>query len=164
MVFDLANLIFLPLIYNELMHLRFAKMFGFSSGGKISGSGTSVSESIPTMLSDGEYVIRADSVRKYGTNFLDAINTGKFSKIKSQVPRYAQGGEIGTVASQETARGTQTFANQLSTSMNMTNHYNIALVRDENEAMEQFMRSSRGQNIMLDFNRRTASYTNRITR
>lgn len=137
---------------------------GMATGGFIQGPGTSTSDSIPAMLSDGEYVIKADSVRKYGTNFLNAVNEGKFGKIKSKVLGFAQGGEIGTMSSQETARGTKTFANQLSTSMNMTNHYNIALVRDENEAMEQFMRSPRGQNVMLDFNRKTASYTNRIMR
>ena len=52
---------------------------GLSSGGMIRGAGSSMSDSIPAMLSNGEYVIRADSVKKYGKDFLDAVNSGRFS-------------------------------------------------------------------------------------
>jgi hypothetical protein len=31
------------------------------------------------MLSDGEYVVKASSVAKYGTGFMDHINAGKFA-------------------------------------------------------------------------------------
>ena len=50
-----------------------------ATGGYISGPGTSTSESIPAMLSNGEYVIKAASVRKleaaYGKGFLNTVNT-----------------------------------------------------------------------------------------
>lgn len=45
--------------------------------GRISGPGTGTSDSVPAMLSNGEYVIRAASVRKYGAAMLDAINFGR---------------------------------------------------------------------------------------
>ena len=52
-------------------------IFGFASGGYISGPGTSTSDSIPAMLSNGEYVISADAVSRVGAPLLDAINQGR---------------------------------------------------------------------------------------
>jgi hypothetical protein len=54
----------------------------FAAGGYISGPGTATSDSIPAMLSDGEYVIKAASVNKFGKGFLDAINAGKLPGFK----------------------------------------------------------------------------------
>ncbi|MEM1287121.1 MAG: hypothetical protein AAGH60_02090 [Pseudomonadota bacterium] len=60
-----------------------------SSGGHVRGPGTSTSDSIPAMLSDGEYVVNADAVKQPGMlEMLTAINAGK-------VPGYARGGLIG---------------------------------------------------------------------
>ena len=49
---------------------------GYPRGGRVSGAGTGTSDSIPAMLSHGEYVIKASSVKKYGTGTMDAINSG----------------------------------------------------------------------------------------
>jgi TP901 family phage tail tape measure protein len=51
-----------------------------AAGGHITGPGTGTSDSIPAMLSHGEYVVKASSVAKYGVRTLDAINTQKFHK------------------------------------------------------------------------------------
>lgn len=59
-----------------------------ASGGAIYGPGTATSDSIPAMLSDGEYVIKAASVDKYGTGFLDALNAGT---LKSTIYRHTGG-------------------------------------------------------------------------
>jgi len=48
-------------------------------GGVMRGPGTPTSDSIPAMLSNGEYVIKASSVNKYGSGFMDAINAGSFA-------------------------------------------------------------------------------------
>jgi TP901 family phage tail tape measure protein len=53
-----------------------------AKGGYISGPGTPTSDSIPAMLSDGEYVIKASSVNKFGKGFLDAINAGTLPGFK----------------------------------------------------------------------------------
>ena len=53
-----------------------------AAGGYISGPGTATSDSIPAMLSDGEYVIKAASVNKFGKGFLDAINAGRLPGFK----------------------------------------------------------------------------------
>jgi len=49
----------------------------FASGGYISGPGGPTEDKIPAMLSNGEYVIRAASVKKFGTGFLDKLNRGR---------------------------------------------------------------------------------------
>ena len=60
----------------------------FASGGPVRGAGTGTSDSIPTMLSNGEYVINADAAAQIGLPTLNAINSGN-------LPRYADGGEVG---------------------------------------------------------------------
>ena len=49
-----------------------------ASGGHIRGPGTKTSDSIPAMLSNGEYVIQASAVDKYGTGFFDRVNAGRY--------------------------------------------------------------------------------------
>lgn len=47
---------------------------GFAGGGHVRGPGSGTSDSILARLSNGEYVLRAAAVRKYGTDFLDRMN------------------------------------------------------------------------------------------
>ena len=47
--------------------------------GRVFGPGTGTSDSVPAMLSAGEFVVRADSVRRYGVGLLQAINSGSFA-------------------------------------------------------------------------------------
>ena len=57
-------------------------------GGFVSGSGTSTSDSIPAMLSNGEFVVKASAVGTYGVDFLNAINqqkVGAFTSTTSSV-------------------------------------------------------------------------------
>lgn len=70
---------------------------GYATGGYISGPGTGTSDSIPALLSNGEYVIRAAAVRKLGKRHLDMLNNG------IPIPRFADGGMVGTVASLDTS-------------------------------------------------------------
>lgn len=137
---------------------------GHAEGGLIKGPGTSTSDSIPAMLSSGEYVIKASSVRKYGTNFLNAVNNGNFTKIKSGVQHFAEGGLVENVARSEINEGMQGFANQQRNNqpINNTAHINVALVRDEAEGFRQLLKSPEGQRIMLDFSRKYASVTSRF--
>jgi hypothetical protein len=70
---------------------------GRAQGGYISGPGTPTSDSIPAMLSNGEYVVRASSVKKYGVGMMDSINAGAFAAgglaRKHNMPRYNMGGQ-----------------------------------------------------------------------
>lgn len=45
-------------------------------GSRISGPGGPTDDKIPAMLSSGEFVVKASSVRKYGTGFLGRVNNG----------------------------------------------------------------------------------------
>lgn len=67
-----------------------------ATGGLITGPGTGTSDSIPALLSNGEYVIRADAVRAWGQNFLDWVNRGMPPPISaaSPIPRFADGGPV----------------------------------------------------------------------
>ena len=58
-----------------------------ATGGAIYGAGTATSDSIPAMLSNGEYVIKAAAVKRLGVPFLDALNQGK-------TPGYSVGGLV----------------------------------------------------------------------
>jgi hypothetical protein len=47
-----------------------------AQGGLITGPGSETSDSIPTRLSNGEFVVKADSVKKIGTDLLNKLNFG----------------------------------------------------------------------------------------
>ena len=58
-----------------------------ADGGFVSGPGTSTSDSIPAMLSNGEFVVNASATRQFAP-LLHSINTGTFGK-------FADGGMVG---------------------------------------------------------------------
>jgi len=62
-----------------------------ASGGHIIGSGTGTSDSIPAMLSNGEYVIRANAVKTIGVNTLDKLN-------QADRMQFSNGGAVGYAA------------------------------------------------------------------
>ncbi|MBR8509589.1 phage tail tape measure protein [Burkholderia cenocepacia] len=69
-----------------------AYQFHLAGGGRVSGPGTSTSDSIPAWLSDQEFVVKAAAVRKPGVlRLLEAINSGQdFGFAK-----FANGGLVG---------------------------------------------------------------------
>ena len=58
-----------------------------ATGGYITGPGTGTSDSIPAMLSNGEFVIRSAAVDQVGLQTLEAINAGR-------VPEFSNGGSV----------------------------------------------------------------------
>jgi hypothetical protein len=52
---------------------------GVATGGHITGPGGPTEDAIPAYLSNGEYVIQASSVAKYGKDFFDGVNAGHFA-------------------------------------------------------------------------------------
>jgi TP901 family phage tail tape measure protein len=55
----------------------------FAQGGFVAGPGTGTSDSIPAMLSNGEYVVKASAVGAYGVDFLNALNQQKVGSFNS---------------------------------------------------------------------------------
>ncbi len=132
----------------------------FSTGGNVKGEGTSTSDSIPAMLSNGEFVVKASAVRKYGTGFLNAVNNGNFTKLHMPIARFADGGSVLKEASDSTSRGVESFANNIGTNISNTNNISIGLVRDDDAIIANFLHSSKGQKYLLDFNRKNAKIIN----
>lgn len=62
---------------------------GFATGGSVAGPGTGTSDSIPAMLSNGEYVLNAQAVDRLGVPFLNGLNTGRLRG-------FASGGLVGS--------------------------------------------------------------------
>ena len=71
----------------------FSSLFGggvkAATGGLVQGPGTATSDSVPALLSDGEYVMRAAAVTPQSLPLLQALNRG------AVVPRFAAGGQAG---------------------------------------------------------------------
>ena len=69
-----------------------------ASGGAIFGPGTGTSDSIPAMLSHGEYVVNAASASKFGYTNLDQINKMAAGGVatKYDIPKMAFGGKVNT--------------------------------------------------------------------
>ena len=86
---------------------------GNAQGGFITGPGTKTSDDILSWLSNGEYVIKAAAVDRYGKNFFDALNTMRIDPQKfnfdiprvnlpiQRIPAYAQGGLVTPDASRD---------------------------------------------------------------
>lgn len=125
-------------------------VIGYAGGGKVSGKGTSTSDSIPARLSNGEYVVRASAVKQYGPGFLDSINLQKFN-TGGMVPKFDSsmsmpyGSEISSVLSTRGyATGGMVRENNSSTS-NSNTVYNIDMTvngggADASEIADQVMR------------------------
>lgn len=85
--------------------------FGFhlATGGAVSGPGTSTSDSIPAMLSNGEGVLNARAMQKLGVPALNALNQGNVHGML----RFATGGYVGSPASSMSRGGGLTIAPQI---------------------------------------------------
>lgn len=58
-------------------HTNFPTIPKLATGGYVGGVGTGTSDSNMAWLSRGEYVVKADTVRRYGVEFMDALNSGR---------------------------------------------------------------------------------------
>lgn len=83
--------------------MRFTSAFGkgFARGGEVNGDGTGTSDSVPAMLSNGEYVLNADAVDRLGVPFLNGLNTGRLQG-------FATGGLVGASGGYKAESNTNT--------------------------------------------------------
>ncbi len=72
----------------------FARTRSFRSGGEVSGPGTGTSDSIDAKLSDGEYVLPADTVEAIGVEQLDALKDATHTPVRRSLRdnEFADGG------------------------------------------------------------------------
>ncbi len=78
--------------------VKLAPLLGFATGGKVSGPGTSTSDSIPAMLSTGEFVVPAKATAKH-LRLLESIRADR-------VPGFADGGLVGFIPAPKPASST----------------------------------------------------------
>jgi tape measure domain-containing protein len=107
-IFDLAKsaIKFIPSLFG----------LNFASGGFVSGPGTGTSDSIPAMLSNGEFVVNANATRQ-NFGLLNAINSGQIKKL-------AEGGLVNSTITQPPALTTPP-ASMLKESSNQIININI---------------------------------------
>ena len=75
------------------------KAFRYASGGLVQGPGTGTSDDVfAPWLSNGEFVIKAAAVQKYGEKFLQRLNDGQID-----MPRMAGGGKVSDAEKQARA-------------------------------------------------------------
>ena len=78
-----------------------------ATGGLVTGPGTATSDSIPSLLSNGEFVIPARSVQKFGVDFFESLRKGQMP-----MRRYAMGGMVTPSASSvSTSNSTSNYNN-----------------------------------------------------
>lgn len=78
----------------------------YATGGFVSGPGTATSDSIPAMLSNGEYVIQASAVKGYGLDFMNALNQQKIpmtSEFTASASAASNGVSIAQLAPEDRA-------------------------------------------------------------
>ena len=116
-----------------------------ATGGRVSGPGTGTSDSIPAMLSNGEMVIRAASVRKldakYGAGWLEYLNRmGEIPnrRVSSTVERYrrdsyayATGGRVRSISSDGIKVNVTLDPKEHGTTINQT--FNTKVVRSDQD-------------------------------
>jgi TP901 family phage tail tape measure protein len=126
-----------------------ARVKRLASGGMVQGPGSGTSDSIPAMLSDGEFVIKAAAVNKYGKEVFDSFNSlklanGGYVASSYSMPSINTGGgsRYGAAAARFSGGGMATLDGRLSqgnngtmgnTVLNVTNTYYIpeSLTKEE---------------------------------
>ena len=112
----------------------------YNSGGMVTG-GSGYRDDVPAMMSGGEFVIRKSSVNKYGSGFMNALNSGS-------VPKMNKGGLMGefsevdfesapTFAGRSGARGNFSNARSRGVSMGLEN---VFLMNDPDRPGRGFSR------------------------
>jgi hypothetical protein len=131
----------------------YIKKIGAAEGGHIQGPGTGTSDSILAQLSNGEFVIKASSVQKYGTNFLHSLNNGFVPN--NLMPRFATGGLVGA-----SVEGASAIAGSIQ-SGDVTVPLKVVNVTDPNE-VGRYLKTRSGERIMVNFMKNNAGTMRQI--
>lgn len=114
-----------------------------ASGGLIVGPGTGTSDSIPARLSNGEFVVKNAAVRRYGVNFMRAVNN-------MQLRGFADGGLVSPL--QRPSSPTYSLSNAQSGQPQIVSPtIQQTLVIDPNEVLSSSMQTPDGQKTMFTF-------------
>lgn len=123
-----------------------------AAGGEVVGPGTSTSDSIPAMLSNGEYVLNAKTVAAIGKDTLNAWN------FQAEKPaRFATGGFVGGIQSSvnKAASSMPVAAAAPSATPAQAQSVRVVLVDDQRN-VKNYLTSSDGEKVLVDFVRRNS--------
>ncbi len=133
---------------NDLGGLEVLGSLGFATGGQIKGPGTGTSDSIPAMLSNGEFIVNAKQSAKH-LSLLSAINNGKVKKFAAG-GMVGDSGMIGTIASNSNQSASQQVFN-----INVTGDISRQTKREIISMMPQIATGVNSQNRENNISRRT---------
>ena len=87
---------------------------GFNKGGKVPGNGNT--DTVPAMLTPGEFVMTKGAVSKFGLNTLEGMNAAAGGSNKPTMGRYNEGGEVLSTSQNATMRGGKVESGNMSQS------------------------------------------------
>jgi TP901 family phage tail tape measure protein len=118
----------------------------YAMGGFVSGPGTGTSDSVPAMLSNGEYVVKSSAVKQFGTRLFDNINAGSLPVLPSassmSTPRFASVGSTASV-SQSSVASRQSAPSSSNSVYNYSLSVNVASQSDPNTIAQTVMNQLR---------------------
>lgn len=117
---------------------------GFAEGGHVTGPGTKTSDSILTRLSDGEFVIKAAAVDKWGLSFLHAINQGV-------LPGFADGGLVSAPRFNAPKLPSPSALPETQSTGASPVNLQQKLVLDPNEVLSAAMNTPAGERTLMTF-------------
>ena len=124
------------IVYESAVQSRGGRLVpGAATGGEIRGPGTGTSDSIVARLSNGEFVMKAAAVNKYGTAFMHAVNSGK-------VPKFANGGSV-TPSSPSLSAGIMTGVVELGPKTIKAISANVTVMLDDKSISRSAQRGDR---------------------
>jgi hypothetical protein len=107
----------------------------FANGGFVS-KGT---DTIPAMLSNGEYVIKSQRVKQFGTSLFDNINSGSLSSVQSMSSPSFSSGSPSVSVSQSSVPSRQAAASSSNSVYNYSLSVNVASQADPNTIAQTVM-------------------------
>jgi hypothetical protein len=146
---ELLRSLFSSGIFKSSGALGFLGGLKFAEGGHITGQGTGVSDSIPIMASNGEFMIKAATVRKLGVGFLNQLNSGNIAGLFG---KFAAGGAIGGASAAQTAGAGESATGN---GVRIINVIDPALVKD-------YLGTSAGENTILNVLKRNPAYIKQL--
>jgi TP901 family phage tail tape measure protein len=119
-----------------------------ASGGKITsymadGGSPLGSDTVPAMLTPGEFVIRRPMVNKYGTALFDSLNSGAFPNIKNMSSPSFSSGMSSVSVSQASVPSRQAAASSSNSVYNYSLSVNVASQSDPNTIAQTVMNQLR---------------------
>ncbi|QHJ74656.1 hypothetical protein VH22019_00092 [Vibrio phage VH2_2019] len=105
--------------------------------GRIVGAGTATSDSIPAMLSNGEFVHNTSAVRTYGLQFMNMLNRKMIPKdaiaalMRGRIPHFNTGGAVGIAQAASNLGGSRST---MDLNFTFSNGRSVTLQGDKNAA------------------------------